>query len=532
MKYPFTKRPGAKAFVIGSCLIAIALPVTYQLFKSPAETGKPGPQAQIAAPATTTKVGSSMSIGEWNTLVTDTEASGLRALIGDAMKITDAQMRSQVITAITERWLREDVAGFNKYWFALEVEGDEASLAIVAQALQAALGNLTPELAASDEIYVAIQRLISYLSGTDPEAALVWADKWLLDDARENSLVSVARGMARTDIEAALRIVESITSPLRKGQAIAAIASIWASKDLAAASAWAKGLTSHSDRALALNSIYLATAGQDPAKAATELGAMAKEMNEEYLREREADLASRGITAETEANDPETYKEMVEAGTIPAPYSPDVELMGEAVKVVGKKLAESKPDEAVKWSDSIETDYLKGKSITGAIDGWAKTDPQGAFDYLNKNHPGDTELLARLYSSWAAKDSRAAAESTARIADPQFRSLALESVIKTWAAKGNPGEVLAYLEGIPAADNTDAVKLAAVTAVSESDPHKAWEIATHISGEKAQLRALNAAFANLVIQNPGEAGALLESATLSENATSRLREMLDAVATR
>ncbi|RYD20790.1 MAG: hypothetical protein EOP88_13705 [Verrucomicrobiaceae bacterium] len=530
MKHPFKNRFAPKALAITACLIAVAIPVSYQLFKSSPEGGKTTtPSAAATRHEQTPQDNSVKSITEWQELVKNTGASGLRSRIEEAMKISDASLRNEVLASITERWLREDIAGFNKYWFALEVEGADDKLAMVAIALQVALGNLTPELSASDEIYVAVQRLISHLAGTDPAKALEWAKKWLLDDAQENALVSVARGMAKTNIEGALAIIDGIKSPLRKGQAIAAVGGIWASRDLNAASAWAKGLKSHADRAMALNSIHLTTADQNPAMAAAELGSQAREMNEQYLREREADLASRGVTPETEANDPDTYNEMLEAGTIPAPYSPDVELIGEAVKVVGKKLGESNSGDALEWSNSLETDYLKAKAIAGTIDGWAKTDPRAAFDYLNKNHPADTELLSKLYSSWAANDAKAAAESTADIADPAFRSIALESVIKTWAAKGNPEEVTNYLNSIPTADNTDAVKLAAATAVSQADPRKAWDIAKSISGEKVQIRALNAAFANLVIQNPGEAGALLESAALSENASSRLREMLDAV---
>lgn len=530
MKHPFKKRPGKKALAISACLVAVALPIFYQLLKSPARSdGADNPSSTASNRQSTSQSGAMKNIAEWQELVENTEASGLRSLMEEAMKIPDASMRNEVLTSITARWIRDDIDGFNKYWFALEVNGDDGKLAMMALALQGALSNLTPELAATDGIYVAVQRLISHLSATDPATALAWAKKWLLDDAQENALVSIARGMAKTDIEGALAIIEGIQSPLRKGQAIAAVSGIWAARDLTAASTWAKGLKSHADRAMALNSIYLTTASRNPEQAAAELASQAREMNEQYLREREADLASRGVTSETEANDPDTYKEMLEAGTIPAPYSPDVELLGEAVKVVGKNLAEKDSAEAVNWANRLETDYLKGKSIAGVIDGWAKTDPQAAFDYLNKNHPADTELLAKLYSSWAASDSKAAAESTAKIADPQFRSIALESVIKTWAAKGDPNEVTQYLQSIPAADNTDAVKLAAAAAVSQADPRKAWDIATSISGEKAQLRALNAAFASLVIRDPGEAGALLESASLSANATSRLREMLDAV---
>ncbi|RYD61390.1 MAG: hypothetical protein EOP83_17130, partial [Verrucomicrobiaceae bacterium] len=205
-----------KALALSACLIAIATTLSYHFLKSPADGDKKDAQlSKTAKPMPGKQTGAVRSIEEWRELITNTETSGLRSLIEEAMRISDPSMRNELITSITERWLREDISGFNKYWFALEVDGADDKLSMVALALQAALANLTPELAASDEIYVVVQRLISHLAGTDPEKALAWAKKWLLDDAQESALVSIARGMSRTDIDSALAIIEDIKSPLR-----------------------------------------------------------------------------------------------------------------------------------------------------------------------------------------------------------------------------------------------------------------------------------------------------------------------------
>jgi len=474
--------------------------------------------------------GASYNISEWLERISDTSAKDLKALMEEAMNIADAELRKQVIEGIVDRWLVEDAQGFTKYWSALEVHGADGKLAMLAEALQGSLTKLDESTAASDEIYVIVQRLISYLANTDPERALEWANLWLLNDAKESALVSIARSFAKTDVNRALAIIDGMTSPVRRGQAVAAVAIVWASKDMNAALAWAGGLKNSIERGLALNGALLVAAQQDPVMASQTLKNHAQQLNDDYVRERNAELASRGLTDADMAEDSETYKEMLAAGNITPPYSADVELMADAGKVTGSKLAESDPAGAVEWAANLETDYLKLKSLSGVLEGWAKTDPYAALAYLNENFPYNNDLYASLYSSWSTMDSGAAAEGALSIKDPYQRSLALETVINNWAIRGDANAAIAFMQQLPAAEVTDGVRAAAATAISQSSPQKAWEIAQGISNENAQFRALKTAFSNLVIQNASEASALLAATTLPEKTTDRLRDMLDAVA--
>jgi hypothetical protein len=473
--------------------------------------------------------GADYNISQWLERISDTSAKDLKSLMEEAMMLSDAGLRRQVIEGIVDRWLTEDAQGFTKYWAALEVHGADDKLAMVAEALQNSLTKLDESAAASDEIYVIVQRLISYLANTDPERALEWANLWLLNDAKENALVSVARNMAKTDINRSLAIIADLKSPVRRGQAVAAVAIVWASKDLNAALSWAGSLPNSVERGLALNGALLVAAQQDPVMASQSLKGHAQQINEDYVREREAELASKGLTDADLAEDSETYKEMLAAGNISAPYSADVELMADAGKVLGAKLAESDPAGAVEWAANLETDYLKLKSLSGVLEGWAKTDPHSALSYLNEHFPHNNDLYASLYSAWSTVDSSSAAEGALSITDPYQRSLALETVISNWATRGDANAALAFMLQLPTAEITDGVRAATATAISQSSSQKAWEIAQGISNENAQFRALKTAFSTLVIENPSEASALLASTTLPEKTTDRLRDMIDAV---
>jgi hypothetical protein len=476
------------------------------------------------------RAGASYNIAEWRERISDTAAKDLKSLMEEAMNIADVALRRQVIEGIVDRWLMEDAQGFTKYWAALEVHGADGKLALLAEALQNSLTKLDETRAASDDIYVVVQRLISYLATTDPHRALEWANLWLLNDAKENALVAVARNLAKTDVSLALGVIADMKSPVRRGQAVAGVAIVWASRDMDAALAWAGGLTNPVERGLALNGALLVAAQQDPVLASKSLKDHAQQMNSDYVRERNADMAARGLTEADLAEDSETYKELVANGNVSAPYSADVELMADAGRVLGAKLAESDPAGAVEWAADLETDYLKLKSLSGVLEGWAKTDPYAALAYLNEHFPYNNDLFASLYSSWSTLDSAGAAKGALSINDPYQRSLALETVISNWAIRGNAGDAINFLGQLPAAEVTDGVRAAAATAISQSSPQKAWEIASGISNENAQFRALKTAFSTMVIQNPAEAGSLLASATLPEKTTDRLRDILDAVA--
>lgn len=529
MMLPLKGRFASKTVVIAIGVIAVAVVlIANQIFRSSARDGSASAAGKASEPLTMKSI-ATMSLDDWKLRVDIADKGDFRSLIESAMQISDASLRRKVITSIVDRWLREDANGFTKYWASLEVNGADDKLAMVALALQDSLTNLDPKLAASDEIFVIVQRLISYLSGTDPEKALAWAEKWLMNDTLEQAKVSIARNIAKTDIPRALSLIDGMTSPLRRGQALAAVGGVWASKDVEAASRWASGLKNPAERALTMNAVLLTAAQSDPAMAANQLKNEAKSMNDEYVSERNKDLAEKGVSEVDMANDPETYKEMVANGNVSTPYSPDVELLGDSGKVLGTKLAEKDGNGAADWATSLETDYLKLKSLSGALEGWAKTDPYAALEYVKNNYPNNSDLLTSLYASWAANDPAGAADGTMMIDDANLRAIALESVIKSWSVNGNPQEVVNYLHDMPAAEVTDAVKLAAANAISQSSPQQAWEIAQTISGESAQLRALKAAFANMVIQDPAHAGALLDSTALSETASVRLRDMLDAV---
>ena len=501
-----------------------ASPAAQESVRSDAKPSEKKPAKPLAV-----AVAEAMTLEQWNERISETDISAFRSLMDAAMQIEDPELRNTVIVAITDRWLKEDPSNFNKYLAALEVHGDEAKLSYLVLAMQESLTKLDPQQASSDEVLIAVQRLIAYLAEHDPDLALAWAKKWLLDDTLESALASVARGYARTDIAKALAVIDTITSPLRRGQALATVGGIWALTDPAAALKWSMALPNLAERALTLNQVLLATAKMDLDAAAQQLKQQAEVINANYQTYRDQEMAKNGVSGIDEANDPERYKEAMEAGLILPPSSPDVELMADAGHTIGTKMGNGDGEKAVSWAESLENEFLKAKAVTGALEGWAKTDAEAALSYLNENYPDDTEMLKSIYASWASIDQTGAADGVKLISDPAKRALALEAVVTSWTAKGNTAEAVAYLNQLPASEVSDGTKTVLVNAMSQSTPQEAWQLAQTINDPRAQFRALKNAFSNLVIQSPAQASALLASSSLSNDASGRLQDMLDAV---
>ncbi|GAA5122891.1 hypothetical protein JIN84_10695 [Luteolibacter yonseiensis] len=511
--------------IAGGVMIAIRAPRGHD----PRSSGNGAPSGPVTKPDTRAASLPAPGLEEWSQKIAGTDLRDFGSLMDEAMKIGDEELRNKVIVGIVDRWMLEDVDAFNKYIASLEVKGPPLHLAAVMGALQESLTKLDPDRGASDEIFVTLQRLISYLANHDPEKALVWSKKYLLDDTLESSLLAVARGMARTDVDRSLAVIAEIKSPFRRSQALATVGAIWAARDPEAALEWAGDLPYLSERALTLNSVLMAIAQKNPKGAASALQEETKIIAEAYAKERAERLAASGKTEADYANDPDSYNEAVESGVITPPTSPDLELLENAAKLIAEKIAGGDPAGAIALAESLPGDYLKLKTITGVLEGWAKSDPEAAFGYANKNYPDNTDLIKSLYGSWAAKDWTSAADGVSLIADRVKRSSALEAVITSAAVGNNAADIFNYVNKLPPSVSTDGVKYAAATAICEHSPQMAWEIARGISAGSAQYRALKGAFAYLVIANPDQAENLLTSANLSSDTSQKLKDMLDAV---
>jgi len=280
---------------------------------------------------------------------------------------------------------------------------------------------------------------------------------------------------------------------------------------------------------MVLNSVLLTISQRDPQGAATRLGEFQRQMAGEYTETRKTSLATLNLTEADLVNDPETFRELMEAGAIAPPTSPDIELMADAGRVIAARLAEIDPAAAIAWADSLGHDFLRMKSLAGLLHGWARIAPADALAFQRKNYPQSNELLTALFDSWAASSPLEAAQATRNLSDSTSRARALESVVSSWVLREDPGTVATWLDKLPAGETSDAMTATVAAALSAATPEQSWQRALSIPNEAQRYRALRAAFSLLVVERPDVTRTVLDSSPLSAKHQERLSEMLSAV---
>ncbi len=482
----------------------------------------------VASAASYSSGSNSASLSHWLDRIRAASPADYAALADELLRLSDPDVRQAALAELLRLWLHADAHAFNKYFMALEVENDVPNLNLLADALKVALTQLDDDAAASDAVKDLVRRLVMHLARHDPDAALAWANDWLLDDTRDAALVQIARSLTQRSPAEGLQVVAQIAAPLRRMQGLAAVGGIWARTDSAAALRWAAALLRPTEQALALNSVLLTLAHGDARAAAAELAAHERRMAEDYRARYERDLAAMNLTPADLANAPEKYRELLEAGALPPPTSPDVELLAEAARVIASRLGETGDRMGAAWAESLNNDLLRLHAARGALAGWSHVDPAAAVAYFNDHYASYPELVGSLYENWAAADAANAAAGTRLLGDAALRATAVESVASAWATRDSTGAAN-WLDQLPATDRTDAARLAVVYGLAETQPAQAWSRALQIQDSALQYRGLKAAFANLLTQDVNQARRLLESSPLTPRINERLLDVLREV---
>lgn len=531
MNHPIPKRANlAFLLLVLTAVLAIGLLTWRPWDRTVAKAAAVAPPASAVPRAVSAPPSMpSTDLESWRQRIAAATVTGFRSLMAEALALADDMLRDAVVRELLAAWLRSDARDFNKYFAGLEVEGKERNLRQLIAALGSVIPSLDPTLRASETIRSLVQRMIAGVVRDDPSLAANWASQWLPEAPREAAMVAVARETARRDPAEALHLVQRLNSPLRRLQGMTAVGRVWGARDPQAALEWAVGLPLATERAMTLNAVLLSVAQDDPGLAAVRLREAEQELSREYRIQRDAGLARLGLDEEALANDPETFRDLLASGAISPPESPDVELMADAGRVIAEKLARTDPAAAAAFADSLQNPFMNRKAKAGTLAGWVAGDPEGALAHFREAHPGNTELIAPLFSTWAGTDPAAAAAVAASLETSAQRVLALDAAIETWAA-ADPRSAARHLDALSPAERSDHAVASVVSALSAVQPEEAWTRALGIADPGLRYRSLKSAFAVLVTDRPKAAQALLASASLDPGQAERFGEMLQAVA--
>jgi len=165
--------------------------------------------------------------------------------------------------------------------------------------------------------------------------------------------------------------------------------------------------------------------------------------------------------------------------------------------------------------------------MKGALAGSSRSEPEGAIDYFAAHCAQYGEILGWLFGTWTAANPSAAATGISLLESPAHRSIATDTVAKTWATM-DPASTARWMDQLPDAQLTNQARLALATGLSPINPTEAWNRALEILDPSLQYKALKTTLSELVSVNPEAARTLLASTNLPPNNLERLTELLRA----
>jgi hypothetical protein len=440
----------------------------------------------VATKATPFKLGKQpVNYEEWAAQINSTTVESYPAIMDGALRMKDAAARARVVEFLLVKWMNADQTSYLEYLDQLEGSDDEGKDAwlVLVPAFVKAVPQLDEKAASSSDLEEAVLWMTDYYAEQNPAAALDWAKKWLLGDAQESALASIAGQLSKTSLEQAVTVVNGLKEPNSRIDALANIGSELGKTDPKKALDWAQTLKDPAERSAAVEEVMWSMSDSDPTGAA----ALVKQLN-------------------------------------------NPELLENIGGSIAESLADKDPKKAVDWAEAIPTGAAQDEAVSGALSGWAKTDPKAAYAYFESKHSKNFYAAEGIFEQWASTTPEAAAAQAMQVADPTLKEHAVVGVVNGWLNFDDTQAAEQWVDQMPAGHQRDMASATLVDALSVNDPQPAWDRALAIKDEQVRQEAILSAFSGLAQMDPDAARSALSANTISDADRKLLQPVLDSVA--
>jgi hypothetical protein len=422
---------------------------------------------------------------DWTAQITSTNEESYPALMDGVLRVKDEALRSRVTEFLLVKWLNAGPESYLEYLDTLEGADDEGKQAwpVLVPAFVKAVPQVTGENASSGDLEEAVLWMTDYYAEQNPTAALDWAKQWLLGDAQESALASIAGQLSKGSLDQALSVASALKSPEARADAMANIGSELGKTDPKKALEWAQGLKDPTERSAAVEEVMWSMTDSDPAAAAAQV----KLMNNPGL----------------------------------------LENIGGSI---AESLADKNPKEAVDWAEAIPAGAAQDEAVVGALSGWAKTDPKAALAYLQSKHSKNYDATEGVFEQWATSEPTAAAAEARKLADPAQQEQAVVGVVNGWLSSSGFDAAEQWVDQLPVGRQRDVASATLVDALSVEDPQPAWDRALVIKDAQVREEAILSAFSGLAQVDADAARSALSAPGLSDAERKLLKPVLDATA--
>lgn len=420
----------------------------------------------------------------WKAEIAAAKLDSYPALMDGALRVGDPALKARVVEMLLVTWLNADRETYLQYLDQLEGSADEGKDAwpVLVPAFVKAIPQLGEAAASSPDLEEAVQWMTDYYAQQDAPAALEWTKKWLLGDAQESALATIAGQLSKTSLDQAIAVASGIQSESARADAMANIGAELGRIDPKKALSWAQSLQDPDEKSAAVEEVMWSMSESDPVAAADQI----RQLN-------------------------------------------NAEILENVGGSIAESLADKDPARAVGWAEAIPVGAARDEAMSGALAGWARKDPQAAFQYLQSREAKNPSAAESLFEEWATNSPDAAAKQAAQIADSGLRERALVGAVNGWLNNGDPQAVEQWVDALPPSRARDAASGAIVDSLSTDEPQSAWDRALTIKDPQVRQEAVLSAFSGLAQSDPNSARGALANQGLTPDERKLLEPVLESI---
>ena len=326
---------------------------------------------------------------------------------------------------------------------------------------------------------------------------------------QDESLESLAQGIAVADLPAAVEFLNRPNSPAPNRDLELRLLRRWAANDPRAAADWVSRLPPGTQRQEAIDDVAIVWAGQS----ITEATRWVQQLPQGPERNR--GLIS--VAYEAARTDP------LEALTLgvalpPGPARDDLLIHS------ASQWASRAPEAAAEWAKQITDATLRELVLAEIATAWGARDPAAAASLaVNSLPPGreQDDAVVGIVQRWVQKEPEKAAAWVVLFPDGALRAAALEELVRLWADQDS-AQVAGWLNRLSPGASRDLAVEVYVTKLAPLSPASAAHWAEDIGDTPLRLRAMEAVGEGWLANDAQAARAWITKASLPDPAKARL----------
>ncbi len=308
----------------------------------------------------------------------------------------------------------------------------------------------------------ALAQVLPELARTDPQGAIGALDEMSPGMAKQRTFSELLNQWAAQDPATAANYVTNLPFSTQRSKLMASVAVSWAKKDFGAVLSWAEKLP-EPDQAGVRDATLRVLEEKDPARAAAML----------------LELATSPGTARAIQN----WAHETSAGTIPAL---------DGISRTVQNWAKADLGGAAQWVQQLPEGKFRDFALGGLLEEWKNSDPRNAAEFLaaaatdgaNGGYP-----IWHVLSTWAGKDSQAAADWAKRLPDGPVRDAALNSICGALALS-KPTEAAGFVASLPPGEEQSRLAASVAVGWACNDPLAAIQWVAAFPAGTARSRAI------------------------------------------